>query len=104
MDGTEEPATKRCKGSEQNEQKLVDGITDFKKGQRDFTPQSDTAAAISADFTSKEKEYTNGVVAPTLDTFWILLTLFFVVLCITSPLSRLNISQVTNVWSDVWKL
>jgi len=69
MDGTEEPATKRCKGSEQNEQKLVDGITDFKKGQRDFTPQSDTAAAISADFTSKEKEYTNGVVAPTLDTF-----------------------------------
>ena len=70
MDGTEEPATKRCKGSEQNEQKLVDGITDFKKGQRDFTPQSDTAAAISADFTSKEKEYTNGVVAPTLDTFW----------------------------------
>ena len=35
---------------------------------------------------------------------WHLLTLFFVVLCITSPLSRLNTSQVTNVWSDVWKL
>lgn len=104
MDGTEEPATKRCKGSEQNEQKLVDGITDFKKGQRDFTPQSDTAAAISADFTSKEKEYTNGVVAPTLDTFWHCFLSCFAYLCITSPLSRLSTSQLTNVWSDVCKL
>lgn len=48
----------------------VDGITGFKKGQRDFTPQSEPGTAICADFTSKEKEYTNGVVAPTLGIAW----------------------------------
>ena len=65
MDGGEERASKRLR-QETNEQKPVDGVTDFKKGQRDFTPKSDTGTAICADFTSKEKEYTNGVIAPTL--------------------------------------
>lgn len=63
MDGGEERASKRLR-QETNEQKPVDGVTDFKKGQRDFTPKSDTGTAICADFTSKEKEYTNGVIAP----------------------------------------
>eukprot|EP00439_Symbiodinium_sp_Y106_P045511 s2396_g5.t1 len=41
----------------------VDGVTDFEKGQRDFTPQAPDSKAICADFSSKTKQYTNGVVA-----------------------------------------
>lgn len=78
MDGGEERASKRLR-QETNEQKPVDGVTDFKKGQRDFTPKSDTGTAICADFTSKEKEYTNGVIAPTLGRLadWVPLRVYF---------------------------
>ncbi|CAK9004144.1 unnamed protein product [Durusdinium trenchii] len=44
----------------------VDGITDFERGQRDFAPSAPSntdSTAIRADFTSAEKEYTNGVLA-----------------------------------------
>ena len=41
----------------------VDGVTDFVKGQRDFSPQMKDSQAICADFTSQNKLYTNGVVA-----------------------------------------
>eukprot|EP00438_Fugacium_kawagutii_P031903 Skav233724 [mRNA] locus=scaffold2839:13493:25031:+ [translate_table: standard] len=59
---TEERESKRSRRESDSEQTpKVDGITGFKKGQRDFTPQSDPGSAICADFTSKEKEYTNGV-------------------------------------------
>ncbi|CAJ1348573.1 unnamed protein product, partial [Effrenium voratum] len=42
-----------------------DGVTDFARGQRDFSqaPSAGESKAICADFTSKEKEYTNGVKA-----------------------------------------
>ena len=78
MDGGEERASKRLR-QETNEQKPVDGVTDFKKGQRDFTPKSDTGTAICADFTSREKEYTNGVIAPTLGRLadWVPLRVYF---------------------------
>lgn len=78
MDGGEERASKRLR-QETNEQKPVDGVTDFKKGQRDFTPKSDTGTAICADFTSREKEYTNGVIAPTLGRLadWVPVRVYF---------------------------
>lgn len=47
----------------------VDGITDFERGQRDFAPSAPSntdSTAIRADFTSAEKEYTNGVLAARL--------------------------------------
>jgi len=45
----------------------VDGVTDFKAGQRDFTPTTGTESnAIKADFENTVKEYTNGVVAKNL--------------------------------------
>eukprot|EP00435_Cladocopium_sp_Y103_P032715 s230_g8.t1 len=65
MDGADERESKRVRQeSSESKQNPVDGVTDFKKGQRDFTPKSDTGTAICADFSSKEKEYTNGVIAP----------------------------------------
>ena len=44
----------------------VDGVTDFEKGQRDFTPQAPDSKAICADFSSKTKQYTNGTLAKNL--------------------------------------
>lgn len=42
----------------------VDGVTDFKQGQRDFSSASgEKSVAIKADFEGQSKEYTNGVVA-----------------------------------------
>merc|ERR1711959_163601 len=45
----------------------IDGVSDFKAGQRDFSikpDQQSTTTQIKADFESKEKRYTNGIVAP----------------------------------------
>ncbi|CAE7359962.1 maiA [Symbiodinium pilosum] len=41
----------------------VDGVTDFEQGQRDFSPETKDSKAICADFTSHNKQYTNGVIA-----------------------------------------
>jgi len=42
----------------------LDGVTDFQKGQRDFSQtQGSESKAIRMDFASEKKEYTNGVVA-----------------------------------------
>ena len=49
-----------------SEEKLLDGVSDFKAGQRDFSSKDTTTKAIKADFVNPTKEYTNGVVAPNL--------------------------------------
>lgn len=56
------PAAKAVKKSSGS--KKVDGISSFKKGQRDFAQKSGTQSLkITADFESETKEYTNGIVA-----------------------------------------
>ena len=40
-----------------------DGVTDFAMGQRDFSAETKDSKAICADFTSQNKQYTNGIIA-----------------------------------------
>eukprot|EP00927_Polykrikos_kofoidii_P047376 TRINITY_DN41494_c0_g1_i1.p1 TRINITY_DN41494_c0_g1~~TRINITY_DN41494_c0_g1_i1.p1 ORF type:complete len:386 (+),score=76.00 TRINITY_DN41494_c0_g1_i1:61-1158(+) len=50
-------------GSTCTDGNVMDGVTNFEKGQRDYKPQGAESKAIKADFENEEKEYTNGVVA-----------------------------------------
>eukprot|EP00440_Ansanella_granifera_P035138 gb/GFBE01038111.1/.p1 GENE.gb/GFBE01038111.1/~~gb/GFBE01038111.1/.p1 ORF type:complete len:369 (+),score=97.71 gb/GFBE01038111.1/:1-1107(+) len=51
-------------GMRQKQGGAIDGVTDFEKGQRDFSQASGTESkAIKMDFVNETKEYTNGVVA-----------------------------------------
>ena len=58
--GMAEPPCKRPRPE------AVDGVTDFEQGQRDFSPETKDSKAICADFTSHNKQYTNGVIAKLL--------------------------------------
>ncbi|CAE8665387.1 unnamed protein product, partial [Polarella glacialis] len=62
-----EPSAKKQAASKRQKTspaELNDGVTDFKKGQRDFTSaQGQESKALCADFVNETKEYTNGVVA-----------------------------------------
>jgi hypothetical protein len=58
--GQEAPPSQEQGGAKDGE--VLSGL-DFKAGERNFTSSSTTSVQIMADFTSKERTYTNGIVA-----------------------------------------